>query len=447
MLGFPKLSFILTLVFIALGIAAGVFTIRKILKVGEFRGYTIKLISSSAEGLGVGSPVVLSGVQIGKISKIDLSEDGKNAIITLQIKGGVKIRKDAKFQLKMKGVLGDRFVSIEQGESQEILKDGDVIILEKSESEISQIASDIGQALFEFSETMKSIRRLAENLNSIVSDINQSRSIQKTAESLSKISSETEELIRDIRRLIMEITETFNKIQPKVLESVNKSSDDIKEITKNAREISERLLKSSENIQKLLASVEKEGIISLMGEDKDKIKNIIDDINSVSPKIKDLASRAEKVVQKTENVLGEAEKNISFLKLEIGGKFEGGIRNEEFLASQSIFAKLKRGNLFFEFGPVSPPGESTIRFNSVLGVSFPELFSSLGGGFIRSLPAFYLEVEPPFSLIRGEIIGYQFPNIRTILGGRIKPFTLFVGAENILYNDKRFFFFGFEIRK
>jgi len=130
--GFPKLSFILTLVFIALGIAAGVFTIRKILKVGEFRGYTIRLVSSSAEGLGVGSPVVLSGVQIGKISKIDLSEDGKNAIITLQIKGGVKIRKDAKFQLKMKGVLGDRFVSIEQGESQEILKDGDVIILEKA---------------------------------------------------------------------------------------------------------------------------------------------------------------------------------------------------------------------------------------------------------------------------------------------------------------------------
>jgi phospholipid/cholesterol/gamma-HCH transport system substrate-binding protein len=446
-LGFPKLSFILTLVFIALGIAAGVFTIRKILKVGEFKGYTIRLVSSSAEGLGVGSPVVLSGVQIGKISKIDLSEDGKNAIITLQIKGGVKIRKDAKFQLKMKGVLGDRFVSIEQGESQEILKDGDVIILEKSESEISQIASDIGQALFEFSETMKSIRKLAENLNSIVSDVNQSRSIQKTAESLSKISSETEELIRDIRRLIMEINETFNKIQPKVLESVNKSSDDIKEITKNAREISERLLRSSENIQKLLASVEKEGIISLMGEDKEKIKNIIDDINSVSPKIKDLASRAEKVVQKTENVLGEAEKNFSSLKFEIGGKFEGGVRNKEFLASQSIFAKLKRGNLFFEFGPVSPPGESTIRFNSVFGVSFPELFSSLGAGFIRSFPAFYLEVEPPFSLIRGEIIGYQFPNIRTILGGRIKPFTLFVGAENILYSNKRFFFFGLEIRK
>jgi phospholipid/cholesterol/gamma-HCH transport system substrate-binding protein len=445
--GFPKISFILTLLFILLGIAAGVFTMRKILKVGEFRGYTVKLVSSSAEGLGIGSPVVLSGVQIGKVSKIDLSEDGKNAIITLQIRGGVRITKDAKFQLKMKGVLGDRIISIEQGESQEALKDGDVIILEKSESEISQIAGDIGQALFEFSETMRSARKLLENLNSIVSDVNQSKSIQRTTEGLNRVVEKSEELINDMRKLISDINETFNKISPKVLESVNQSSADVREITKNAREISERLLKSSEDIQKLLASLEKEGIISLMGQDKEKIKNIIDDINSVSPKIKDLASRTENIVKKTEKVVGEAEKNVSSLKLDVGGRFEGGIKEEKFLASQSIFARIRTGDLSFEFGPISPPGENVIKFNSVLGVYFPKLFSSVGAGFIRSSPAFYIEVEPPFSLIRGEIIGYEPLNMRTILGGRIKPFTIFVGAENLLYDYKRFFFLGLEIKK
>ncbi len=447
MFGFPKTSFILTLLFITLGVIAGVFTIRKILKVGEFRGYTLKIVSSSAEGLGVGSPVVLSGVQIGKVSKMDLSEDGRNAIITLQIKGGVKITKDAKFQLKMKGVLGDRFVSIEQGGSQEALKDGDVIILEKSESEISQITSDIGQALFEFSETMKSVRKLVENLNSIVSDVNQSKSIQRTTEGVSRVVEKSEELIKDMRKLISDINETFNKISPKVLESVNQSSADVREITKNAREISERLLKSSEDIQKLLASLEKEGIISLMGQDKEKVKNIIDDINSVSPKIKDLASRTENIVKKTEKIIGEAEKNVSSLKIDLGVRFEGGMRKEEFLTSQSIFARFGKGDLFFEFGPISPPGENIIKFNSVLGVYFPKLFSSVGAGFIRSLPAFYIEAEPPFSLIRGEIIGYQPLNIRTILGGRVKLFTIFVGAENILYDYKRFFFFGLEIKK
>jgi phospholipid/cholesterol/gamma-HCH transport system substrate-binding protein len=285
---------------------------RKILKVGEFRGYTVKLVSSSAEGLGIGSPVVLSGVQIGKVSKIDLSEDGKNAIITLQIRGGVRITKDAKFQLKMKGVLGDRIISIEQGESQEALKDGDVIILEKSESEISQITADIGQALFEFSETMRSARKLLENLNSIVSDVNQSKSIQRTTEGLNRVVEKSEELINDMRKLISDINETFNKISPKVLESVNQSSADVREITKNAREISERLLKSSEDIQKLLASLEKEGIISLMGQDKEKIKNKREDYDLLSYLKKDIIGNSSIIFS---TILGIIGKTIGWRRL------------------------------------------------------------------------------------------------------------------------------------
>ena len=438
MFEFPKRSLLLTLIFFAGGVAVTAYLIFAVLKTGEYRGYSLKLVVRSAEGLGEGSPVVLSGVQVGKISKVELSQDGKNAILLVQIKRNIKITKDANFSIKMKGVLGDRYISVIQGDSDEYFKDGDVVVLERDSSEISRITEDIGELSKNFSRTLEEIRALAKNINSLVDDLKNEKLAARLGDTLSNSSS----AVQEIRYLVEDARDTVRKIDNIIegfQEPAKKFSSDITKISDNIKELSEKL-------NKVASSLEREGIQALMGEDREKIKNLVNDIDSLGPKVKE-------IVYKTDSLISDVKKNLekaSSIDVGIGAKIEGGIKDGKFVGSEGIFATFMRNKrLFLDFGVISPPGENTVKFNSILGLR-NKVFSSggisVGAGFLRSSPSFIFDFAPySFIFTRFEIIGISQPNLRGLLGGKISYFSFYGGVENFLYNS-RFFLIGVEIK-
>lgn len=438
MFEFPKRSLLLTLLFFVGGVAVTAYLIFAVLKTGEYRGYSLKLVVRSAEGLGEGSPVVLSGVQVGKISKVYLSQDGKNAILLVQIKRNIKITKDANFSIKMKGVLGDRYISIIQGESNEYFKDGDVVILEKDSSELSRITEDIEELSKNFSKTLEEIRNLAKNINSFFDELKDEKVAGHLGDALRNSSSAVQEikyLVEDVRNTVRKIDNIIEDFR----DPAKKFSGDITKISDNIKELSEKL-------NKVASSLEKEGIKALMGEDKEKIKNLVNDIDSLSPKVKE-------IVYKTDSLISDVKKNLdkaSSIDVGIGAKIEGGIRERKFVGSEAIFATFTRNKrLFLDFGVISPPGEDTVKFNSILGLR-QKVFSSggisVGAGFLRSSPSFIFDFFPySFIFTRFEIIGISQPNLRGLLGGRISNLSFYGGVENFLYNS-RFFLIGVEIK-
>ena len=80
-----------------------------------FRGtYHIQLKAQDVAGLKLRSNVLMSGVQVGSVSDIQLANDGKSVRIILQIYERYRdvIHKDAVFAIASAGVLGDQYVSI-----------------------------------------------------------------------------------------------------------------------------------------------------------------------------------------------------------------------------------------------------------------------------------------------------------------------------------------------
>ena len=87
--------------------------------------YTIRLRASNVGGLKVRSTVLMSGVQVGTVSDIKLSPDGKSVTMTLRIYDEFVIHKDARFVIEQSGFLGDNYVSILPTENQgDIFRDG-----------------------------------------------------------------------------------------------------------------------------------------------------------------------------------------------------------------------------------------------------------------------------------------------------------------------------------
>ena len=63
-------------------------------------------------GLKPRAQVLMSGVQVGTVSDIQLAPDGKNVTITLRIYQQYQIHKDARFVIEQSGFLGDQYVAI-----------------------------------------------------------------------------------------------------------------------------------------------------------------------------------------------------------------------------------------------------------------------------------------------------------------------------------------------
>lgn len=78
-----------------------------------FRGtYELRLHASNVGGLKLHASVLLAGVPVGNVARIQLAPDGKSVTILLQIYDEYKIYHDARFVIQQSGFLGDQYVAI-----------------------------------------------------------------------------------------------------------------------------------------------------------------------------------------------------------------------------------------------------------------------------------------------------------------------------------------------
>lgn len=87
--------------------------------------YEISAVFPTVSGLKNKAAVTMAGVSIGEVSKIRL-HDGKAQII-MTINNDVKLEEDSIASIKTMGIIGDKYISIAPGASDNYLKAGGVI--------------------------------------------------------------------------------------------------------------------------------------------------------------------------------------------------------------------------------------------------------------------------------------------------------------------------------
>ena len=90
-------------------------------------GYNISLIFGSSAGLKTGDSVKISGIDVGKIIKLDLDLDDYNAKIHINLSNEVKIPEDSSARITSSSLLGGNFLDIIPGTSETFLKPNDII--------------------------------------------------------------------------------------------------------------------------------------------------------------------------------------------------------------------------------------------------------------------------------------------------------------------------------
>ncbi|OGR21980.1 MAG: outer membrane lipid asymmetry maintenance protein MlaD [Desulfobacula sp. RIFOXYA12_FULL_46_16] len=95
--------------------------------------YMVSAKFGSIEGLEVAASVEIAGVPVGKVKKITLEEN--EALVEMEIKKGTRISDDTIASIRTKGIIGDKFIKLSPGGSEDLL--GDKGALMDTESAIS----------------------------------------------------------------------------------------------------------------------------------------------------------------------------------------------------------------------------------------------------------------------------------------------------------------------
>ena len=100
-------------------------------------GYIIYADFSSVAGLKVGDPAEIAGVRIGKVESLGLVED--RARVTLRLDPNVQLHDDVIASVRARGLIGDKFVLITPGASDNIIPPGGKIRETESPQDITDL--------------------------------------------------------------------------------------------------------------------------------------------------------------------------------------------------------------------------------------------------------------------------------------------------------------------
>ena len=113
--------------------------------VGEVAGYTLLARFDRVDGVKPGADVRISGIKIGSVLSQKLDPETYLAEMRISVDPSVKLPKDSAAKILMSGLLGDTYISLSPGGSDEMFKDGDEIQYTQGSVDIISL---VGQAVF-----------------------------------------------------------------------------------------------------------------------------------------------------------------------------------------------------------------------------------------------------------------------------------------------------------
>jgi phospholipid/cholesterol/gamma-HCH transport system substrate-binding protein len=88
-------------------------------------GYEVQAAFSNGSGLRRGTPVVIAGVEIGRVESVGIED--YEAKVRMLIQPGMVLQSDTIASIKTKGLIGEKYIELAPGASDNTIKPGGII--------------------------------------------------------------------------------------------------------------------------------------------------------------------------------------------------------------------------------------------------------------------------------------------------------------------------------
>ena len=114
-------------------------------EVGKVDGYEIKAKFDRIDGILAGSDVRMSGIKIGTVTASALDPQTYFANVSMNIRSDIKIPEDTSIAVSSDGLLGDKFLALSPGGSDDMLPPGGEITTTQGSIDLMGL---VGQMIF-----------------------------------------------------------------------------------------------------------------------------------------------------------------------------------------------------------------------------------------------------------------------------------------------------------
>ena len=159
--------------------------------------FTIHAEFSEVGGLAEGATVRLAGVQIGRVSGVELpSQPGGKVRVDLSIAKRFtdRVRKDSVARIETQGLLGDKIIEITIGSTK-------APPISPGEAIASKDPADLGQVVSEGAQTVKDVAALAASLRETAEGLKQSHLIEDASAAVANTRKVTDQVARIVNEV------------------------------------------------------------------------------------------------------------------------------------------------------------------------------------------------------------------------------------------------------
>lgn len=259
------------------------------------RGYLLYAGFNHVTGLSTEAPVMLSGVPVGKVVKIE--NEGSGVTVTMRIQDDVKIAKDSIVTIASNGVMGEKFISVKQGKDIDRNFEAEDYILAVDEMGMDSMLENINKTVLQVQELLTAV-------NSILADPNLKGSLVDTAVNIRDTTAHLSALMEGMNQTVRGNKHNVNIIMQNLagtMESLNATMKNVEHITANA----DSVLGSPETAKNIAATLTN---IKVTSERVEKIAKGVEDIVT-DPKTKEdlkaTISNARAMTEKADKMLGK----------------------------------------------------------------------------------------------------------------------------------------------
>ncbi len=225
--------------------------------------YDIYLRSPNVGGLKTKAGVLMSGVQVGTVSDIQLAPDGRTVTITLRILSKYVIRKDARFVIEQSGFLGDQYVAIVPTlNKMEPFKNGDIAQAE-APFNLQDFTRSAAGFIARVDETIKKLNDSLADVTRILLNPETLTNLSVTAANLRQVSERAIHTVDEINVTLATNTPALSESASNLVlfsKQLNDFADQLQDLVATNRDDITRTVKnveaSSESLKSLAADLQ-----------------------------------------------------------------------------------------------------------------------------------------------------------------------------------------------
>jgi phospholipid/cholesterol/gamma-HCH transport system substrate-binding protein len=214
--------------------------------------HAVQVRFNTVAGLTAGDPVMISGVQVGRVANVELEDVGR-VLVTVEVLERVRPRSDASAQVRSLDFLGAKFVAYTPGRAEAFLP-SDSVIDGAGEADLASNAGDLAgdaAAFLERSQALLSVEML-DQVRKTMGAAERALSVMARLGSGPMIN-EVERTLSSVQRAATRLDSTL--ANPAIDESLNQ----LDELTANVNEMASGLALATNSLAAILAKMDTTG--------------------------------------------------------------------------------------------------------------------------------------------------------------------------------------------